>query len=136
MNEDAAFEELEQLEIDGFESNEDIKKLLEDQSSLFKTIKLGKTTIRIRAYMPRNIRLKLLKLGSDSKKAKTEEDMIKVEKRLYPLVAGMCLDKPYSEPKTWLYVDNKLGCIQEVVLKIVSEVNKVDEELKTFRRVQ
>ena len=133
-DEELAFEELEQVEIKEFESNEDIKKLISDQSSLHKTIKLGKIPIKIKAYMPRNIRLKLLKLRAENAKVKNEDDLIKVEKKLYPLVSGMCLEEPYNNPKTWLYIDTELGCIQEVVFKIVSEVYKVDEELKSFRR--
>jgi hypothetical protein len=133
LDEDTAFEELEQFEIKKLESNEEIRKLISDQSSLYKTIEIGETKIRIKAYMPRNIRLKLLKIGGDTKRAKTEEEVIKAEKRLYPLIAGMCLDDPFNKQKTWLYLDTKLGCIQDVVLKIISEVNKVDEKLKSFR---
>jgi hypothetical protein len=133
MDEDAAFNELEQTEVKFIEKNEEVKKLISNQSSLHKEIVVGNTTIKIRAFMPRATRIRIMKAGNDQKKVKTEEDLVKIEKRLYPIVASMCLDDPFNKAKTWEYIDEKIGCIQDVILKIVSAVHKVDEDIKSFR---
>lgn len=133
MDEDEAFGELEQVEIKEIESHEEVKKLISNQSSLNKQIVVGGIPIKIKAYMPRTVRIKIMKAGNDLKKCKNEEDISKIERRLYPIIASMCIDDPFDKAKTWAYVDEKTGCIQDVIYKIVSEVHKLDEDVKSFR---
>jgi hypothetical protein len=133
MDEDEAFNELEQVEIKEIESHDEIKKLISNQSSLYKQIEVAKVQIKIKAYMPRSVRLKIMKAGNDLKKCKTEEDISKIERRLYPIIAAMCIDEPFNKASTWNYIDEKTGCIQDVIFRIVSEVHKLDEDVKSFR---
>jgi hypothetical protein len=133
MDIETANKELDQYEEKVLESNEVIKNLISSTNNAYKTFELGGTSIRIRQHMPKKIRSQALKTGKKLENA-NEETIEEAEKGLYPIVAAMCVDEPFSKATTWKYIDEKTGCIQEVLLKILAEVNQTDESIKSFRR--
>ena len=124
---------LDKYEEKYLESNERIKELISSTNSSFKEIKVGNESIRIRRHMPKKTRSLALKVGKRLEVA-TENTIEEVEQGLYPIVASMCVDEPFSREETWKYIDEKTGCIQEVIFSILEEVNKSDESVKNFRR--
>ena len=136
MDLDEEYEKLDALEVKILEQNEEVKKIISTQNSASKTITFGGVEIKIRAYMPRAVRLKIMKAGNDLKSVKTEKELRAIEKRLYPIISEMCMEKPYTDPKTWHVIDVKTSAIQEVLFKIVSEVTQTDEAIKSFRNKQ
>ena len=124
---------LDKYEEKYLESNERIKELISSTNSSFKEIKVGNESIRIRRHMPKKTRSLALKVGKRLEVA-TENTIEEVEQGLYPIVASMCVDEPFSREETWKYIDEKTGCIQEVIFLILEEVNKSDESVKNFRR--
>lgn len=133
MDEDKAMRELDEMEFKDLEDDENIKSLIASTNKVFKTIHIGEADIRIKQYMPKKVRAEALKAGRALEVA-TEENLSEAENKLYPVVASMCIDKPFSKPETWKYIDEKTGCIQDVILKIIAEVNKTDGDVKSFRR--
>jgi hypothetical protein len=133
MDEDAEFKKLEEAEVKTLEDNEELKSLLNSVKTSSKTIRLGNKDIRIRAYMKKNIRIRFVKISKLLGDIEDVEEVEKIEQQFYPLVAAMCLDSPYNESKTWQFIDDKEGCIQDVTMKIIAEVNSTDVKIKTFR---
>lgn len=133
MDEDAEFKKLEEVEVKTLEDNEELKSLLNSVKIASKTIRLGNKDIRIRAYMKKNVRMRFIKISKQLGDIENVETVEKIEQQFYPLVAAMCLDPPYNESKTWQFIDDKEGCIQDVTMKIIAEVNSTDVKIKSFR---
>lgn len=133
MDIDEEFKKLDEVEIKEFEKNEELMGLLSNMRTSYKKINFAGKDIRIRSYMAKQIRKRILKISHDIQDVQDIEGLEAIEKRLYPLIAAMCIDAPYNDAKTWQYLDDNEGCIQDVTSKILLEVNKTDKEIKTFR---
>lgn len=132
MDVEAENKKLDTYEEKYLESHEKIKELIASSNSSYKEIKIGDSSIRIKSRMPKSVRLLSVKIGKQLENA-DENTFQEVEEKLYGLVASMCIDEPYTHRETWAYIDDKTGGIQEALLLILSEVNKVDVDLKSFR---
>jgi hypothetical protein len=135
MDVESQNKELDAYEEKYLENNESIKKLISSTNTSYKEINIEGTSIRIRRHMPKKIRSQALKTGHKLERA-TEDNIDEAEQGLYPIVAAMCVDEPFSKAETWKYIDEKTGCIQEVLMKILAEVQQTDESIKSFRRRQ
>jgi hypothetical protein len=133
MDIDSEFKKLDDEEIKLFKENEEIKSLLSSVKSISKSIRLGNKDIRIKAYMKKQLRAKFIKVSKQLGEIDGLDDVGIIEQQFYPLVAAMCLDAPYNDPKTWQYIDEQEGCIQDVTMKIITEVNTTDVKIKSFR---
>jgi hypothetical protein len=133
MDVEEEFKKLDDVEIKAFESNEEIKQLISGMRTTFRKIKLGGKEIRIKPYMPKQVRKRFLRVSKDLTDVQDVEGVEEIERRFYPLVAAMCVDAPYNESKTWQYLDEAEGCIQDVTMKIMAEINKADSDVKSFR---
>jgi len=127
---ETANKELDNFEVNLLDKNEKIKELIASANHAFSTISLEGVDLRIKKYMPKKIRHRMLKLA---KKYEDVERIDEAEDELYALVASMCIDDPFNKKESWLYLDNETGCIQEVVIKIANEVSKTDKDIKSFR---
>jgi hypothetical protein len=133
MDVNAENNSLDEAEVKVLEQNEELKSLLTSVKSTYKTIKLGTKDIRIKAYMPKKVRLDIIKATKELGNVEDAEDVDKTERKFYPLVAAMCIDAPYSDEKTWQFIDERESCIQDVTMKIIAEVNTTDVKIKSFR---
>jgi hypothetical protein len=130
---DAEYKKLEESEMKMFDQNDEVKQLLSSVRTTYKSIKVGNKDIRIRSYMTKPIRKRFLKISKDLSDIESIEQVEEIERRYYPLVAAMCVDAPYNEAKTWQYIDEQEGIIQDITMKILVEVNKADSDIKSFR---
>jgi Flp pilus assembly secretin CpaC len=133
FNEDEAYQELEEREVKQFEEHEEIRQILSASKKIHKTIKVQGVDVQIRAFMPRSVRLKLLKLGNALKAAKTAEEAQKAESAVYPILAEMCIEDPYNTAKLWVFLDKEIGCAQQAVIDIMEAVNSTDKQIEDFR---
>ena len=132
MDVEQGHKELDNYEEKVIESNEAVKRLIVSVNSNHKEITIGTEKICIRPYMPKKIRAAAVKVGRQLQEA-TEETLPLIEEGIYPIVAAMCVDAPFTDEKVWVAVDSETGCIQDVLMRIIEEVNKVDESVKSFR---
>jgi len=130
------YDKIDKQEQKALEASEDVKKLIASANKIHKVIKIGDIEIRIRAFMPRSVRLKVLKAGTILKKIRTDEDVLAADKLVYPIIAEMCLDSPYNIAKTWESVDEATGVAQKVLLDIMEVVNSTEKSIETFRPVE
>jgi hypothetical protein len=136
MKDEEEYEKIDKQEAKLLAANEDVKKLIASANKIHKVIRIGDINVRIRAFMPRGVRLKVLKAGTILKKVKTDEDVLNADKLVYPIIAEMCLDFPYNKAKTWEDVDEKTGVAQKVLLDIMEVVNSTEKSIETFRPVE
>ena len=130
------YDKIDKQEQKALEASEDVKKLIASANKIHKVIKIGDIEIRIRAFMPRSVRLKVLKAGTILKKIRTDEDVLAADKLVYPIIAEMCLDSPYNLVKTWESVDEATGVAQKVLMDIMEVVNSTEKSIETFRPVE
>ena len=128
------YDKIDKQELRALESDAKVRELISSANKVHKVIKVGDIDVRIRAYMPRIVRLRLMKAGNELKKVNSEETITKVERMMYPIVADMCLDPPYNNPKTWEIVDEETGVVQTVLFDIMEAVNKTEKDVETFRQ--
>ncbi len=133
MDEAKVDKEFDDMEMQELLSNENIKSVISSANKTYRTIKLGDTDINIKQYMPKKVRHTLIQISHNLESA-TEGDLESIEAEMYPLVASMCVDNPFTKASTWKYLDNETGCIQDVLIKIANEVSKTDSDIKSFRR--
>lgn len=133
MDAEEEFKKLDAAEIKALEENEELKSLITSVKTLSKSIRLGNKDIRIKAYMRKQLRTKFIKVSKKLGEIEGVEEVESIERLFYPLVAAMCLDPPFNEAKTWQYIDEQEGCIQDVTMKIIAEVNNTDVKIKSFR---
>lgn len=133
MDADSEFKKLDDFEIKKYEENEEIKTLLSSARKSYKFIDVGGRKIKIRAYMQKATRKKLIKVGKAYNKTEDVEDIDIIEAMFYPIVAEMCIDPPFNDPKAWQYIDEQEGCIEDVVSKILAAVNETEGGIKSFR---
>jgi hypothetical protein len=130
---ESANKKIDEVEAKYYESNEEAKKFVASVGTLYKVIKYGESSIRIRAFMPRVVRLRVLKAGRILQEVKTDEEIRKADEMIYPILAEMCVDKPFNEDKFWRYVDNQTGCAQKVLMDMMEEVSSTEKKVETFR---
>jgi hypothetical protein len=133
MDVDEEFKKLDEAEVKTLEENEELRSLLSSVKSSSKSIRLGNKDIRIKAYMKKQLRSKFIKVSRKLGEIDGVEDVEAIEQQFYPLVAAMCIDAPYNNSKTWQYIDDQEGCIQDVTMRIIAEVNNTDVKIKSFR---
>jgi hypothetical protein len=133
MDVNEEFKKLDAVEVKLMEENEEVKSLLNSINTSCKNIKMGEVNIRIKAFMPKKLRSAFMKVGGEVSKIEGIEGLDAVEREFYPLVAQMCVDAPFNNAKTWQFIDERQGCITEVVMKIIAEVNSTDVKIKSFR---
>jgi len=126
---------LDNYEVKHIEENENIKELISSINATHKEIVAGSKSIRIRRHMPKKIRTTALKVAKELERA-DENTFEGVEEKLYPIVAAMCIDEPFTSAATWRHIDEKTGCIQDVLLMIISEVSATEDKIKSFRGKQ
>jgi len=126
MDVDQSNKELDEFEIRALENNEMVKSLITSTNNTFREIKVGGSSVRIKQYMPKKVRTQTLKIGrtlehSDGK------DIEGVEETIYPIVAGMCVDEPFTKESTWRYIDE----IEDVFLTVaISKKYKVKNAVR------
>ena len=133
MDVNEEFKKLDAVEVKLMEENEEVKSLLNSISTSCKNITIGEANIRIKAFMPKRLRSAFMKVGGEISNIEGIEGLEEVEQKFYPLVAQMCVDAPFNDAKSWQFIDERQGCIQEVVMKIIAEVNSTDVKIKSFR---
>lgn len=128
------YDAIDKQELRALESDAKVRELISSANKIHKVIKVGEVEVRIRAYMPRSVRLKLMRTGVILKRIDSEKVMVEADKLIYPIIAEMCVDTPYNNPKTWQIVDEETGMVQQFLMNIMEAVNKTEKDIETFRQ--
>jgi len=115
--------------------NDKVKELIVSTNTSYKEISIGTVTLRIKSYMPKKTRKDALRVGRELEGA-NEDTISAIEEKLYPIIASMCVDGPFTDALTWKHIDEQTGCVQAVLFEMINEVMKTDEKVKSFRRKQ
>lgn len=134
-----AFEEIPQLELQQLESDERVRKAIVAPDENFGTITYGGAEIRIKLFLPKSLRHKMVKTRNTIEGASSEETLAITERTMYELLGDICIDEPWNKWTTWAYIDeksNNVGGVQSIFIQVLARIAQAAEDVKNFRRVK
>jgi len=129
-----ALQELKEIQNEESVEYDELKKLVTESKSRKTTFRLGSTEIWIRSSIPTDLRNLMLKVE------KATHDDLSIEEQLslgnyfsYNFLAGICLDKPYTDKAFWKAYDDEVGDAQKIASEIIQRLVSSEEKIIKFR---
>lgn len=130
---DNAFSEISEEEREEIKTNSRVVAALRSKSDSVGTITCGDETIKFRLSINKKLRKKLSVYKThkdDIQNASLEQTEI----ILYDIISSLCLEEPWTSPKTWsVYDDEAEVGVEEILIKMLSQINSHMEDVKNFR---
>ena len=125
-----AFAEIPEIERKEILANEKVRSLISQKSGRISEKVYGDFPLRFRTSITKKLRNRLTK-------AKSNLEGEEMDEFLYGTLALMCVDKPWTDWKTWSVYDNEIpedgiGAF-DIFTDILLEVKTQTESLKGFR---
>lgn len=136
---DEAFSEITEMELQQISANEKIQKIIAFDGSDIGSIEYGGITIRFRLFLNKSLRHRMMRVKVQLENATGEDALFKTERLMYDVLGEVCVDEPWNDWKTWAVIDEKAtnaGGIQGVFIKIMDEIGRQSQDLKSFRGVK
>ena len=158
MDENIAFEELEETVESQTEENLEILNLISNINSEFKIVKINDYDLRVRPVIPRGTKTKIFKIFrkagktfSEAKKVQksaeddpekllnffdeiyNDKDHNKNIKEVAVILSELCIDKPYTDPKVWIKIEEETSQIEKVFSDVLDTIMKSEESIGKFR---
>ena len=131
-----AFSEISEMELQKIDANEQVQKLIAFEGADLGTIEYGGVSIKFRLFLNKSLRHKMMRAKAQLDSSEGEDALYKTEHLMYDVLAEVCTDYPWNDWKTWARIDEKAvnsGGIQGVFIKIMSEIGRQSQDLKSFR---
>jgi hypothetical protein len=132
-----AHRESDELELTSLEGFAEIEKIVRVSEARHKTITLtnGKDTVkfRTRAAVPYALRVQVARFYQRQQDSGALGDPDTEVGEMYRLMAELCLDSPWTDPKAWAYLDEKTGETPKLFDKAILEINGFAEMMEKFR---
>jgi len=127
-----AFEEISQDERAKILANARVVAALKGKTETFGSIRVGEEDIRFRLSISKGLRKKMALYKS--KASVGEPEMKELNSLLYDLLSALCVDDPWTEPKTWSVYDDgaDIGAL-DILLEMMKQVKAHMVDLKDFR---
>jgi len=122
--------QLDQIVQDEIKSNEAVASILTRSKDRYKVVKYQDVDIKIRPTVPKELRHRI----EDSQDDPDMELREHAERRMYDIIAGMCIEEPFDDWKTWYVLDEENGDATEFIGKIYETAANTKAEIKRFRR--
>ena len=129
-----ALQELKEIQNEESIEYDELKKLVVESKNRTATFVLGNTEIRIRSAIPKelkNLMVKVEKATHDE--LSTEEQLYLGNYFAYNFLAGICLDKPYTDKAFWKAYDDEVGDAQKIATEIIERLSSTEEKIIKFR---
>jgi hypothetical protein len=128
----------DELELQAHEGYAEVEKIIRLAKDRHKTITFEaggeKVAIRTMAAVPYDLRVRIsrfFKTQQDQNALPTDPAAAVGE--MYALIAALCLDAPWTDPKTWAYVDRMTGQTPKLFDAAILEINDFSEMVERFR---
>jgi hypothetical protein len=132
-----AHREMDELEMKSMEGFAEIERTIRVSQARHKSVTLEhgkeKVVIRTRAAAPYALRLRIARFYQ---RQRDEGGLIDPDAEvddMYRLMAEICLDAPWTDPKSWAYLDKMTGDTPKLFDKAVMEIQGFAEMMETFR---
>lgn len=124
------FAEADEMTKKALEANASVAGIIASGEKAVSKITVNGIDIRHKTFIARPLRRQLVKLS----KTTDESDYEGMENTMYKTLALLCLDPPFDNPQTWSYIEEQGGDASAILADIMANINKSQEELKSFRR--
>jgi hypothetical protein len=124
-----SFAEADEMTKKELEANANVAGIIASGEKAVSKITVNGVEIRHKSFIARPLRRQLLKLSQNTEDTDNEA----VENVMYKTLASLCLDAPFNTPQAWSYIEEKGGDAAAILAAIMANINKSQEELKTFR---
>lgn len=130
MDEEKANKELAGEEYKDFKKNSEIRAIIANKNAKTSEIDLGGIKIKVKSSIPKPLRDKILFVG----KAYEAGNLAEGDKKMYEIMAEMCIDAPYTNPTAWAYIDKETGMVPEALKNVVESMVTTESAAKSFRK--
>lgn len=124
------FAEADEMTKKALEANASVAGIIASGEKAVSKITVNGIDIRHKTFIARPLRRQLVKLS----KTTDESDYEGMENTMYKTLALLCLDPPFDNPQTWSYIEEQGGDASAILADIMANINKSQEDLKSFRR--
>ena len=128
-NGDTLAQELDAFVEKELKDNDTVIALLTNAKQRYKEVEVFGVPIKIRTVVPKDIRHQSEKSKDDPNSGKLDF----VETITYTMLAGMCIEAPYTKPEFWKIVDDETGSAPETLTRFFDAANDTQKTIKTFR---
>jgi len=137
-----ALSELKDVQKKQLEDNDQVGGLIAHFKRQHKTLKFGDVELQIHTTLSKQdrrllssldeLRVEASKEGSD---VSPEEVLTTIEAVCYTVLAHLCADAPYTDPKTWRYIDDETSLVIELATFVFENLDKEKSKIVEFRPV-
>lgn len=129
-----AFSEISEMEREEIRRNSRVIAALKARTDKRGEVTVGEEKIRFRITLNKKLRRKL-SLYRNMKDEIAAGPVEKTEDMLYDIISSLCVDEPWTNPKTWSVYDDEAEDFgaEFVLIEMVGQIGKHAEDLKTFR---
>jgi hypothetical protein len=149
-DEDQAYAELVDLAETDLKENAAVRAFLSEGESDHKiiTFQFGKDTVdlKVHAVVPYEVRMKIAEqqklVGTLLKESDPVSEEIskflslslaEMQQPMYEILALYCVEEPFTDWMTWLYIDQKTGRAPYILQQINKELEAVEKNIRKFR---
>ena len=130
MDEVIAETEMKNDEYEDFKENAELKAIIAGQRAKKLVLDVNGIPIQIRAAIPKALRDKLTKIAKDYQAGNIES----ADDDMYVIMAKLCLDKPYTNPAAWKFIDDETGEVPNVMKTMIEKIINMEGVANRFRR--
>lgn len=127
FNAEEEFKRLDEIDRDRIKSNSQVIELLKKSKERTNTVEVNGYTIRTRTALTSSQRSIIADL-QDSSNADAQN------KTIYILLSKLCVDEPFTDPATWMVLDEEEGVASTAIIKIVESIMESDGLVTNFRK--
>jgi len=127
-----AEDELKVEEMNAIAELEQVRQIISRTKGQTKEVMVGGIPVRIKAAIPRPLRLRLERAAQETKNE--EADPEEFDDEMYKIMSELCMDEPWTNPQVWKYIDNETGETPKVFTQIMTEIYSDELKLQNFRK--
>lgn len=129
-----ALQELKEIQNEESIEYDELRKLITESKSRTATFVLGDTEIRIRSAIPKELKSLMVKVEKATHDDLSTEEQLSLGNYFsYNFLAGICLDKPYTDKAFWKAYDDEVGDAQKIATEIIERLVSTEEKIIKFR---
>lgn len=127
------FSDLSEFKKTLYSDNTNIKEFISTPDSRKKLITYGQLSFYVLPGIPVNLRAKADQIGKSIDDENDKRPILVKQAPLYEFVAGLCLDAPFNDVRTWAAIDEDTGEVSNIFTLIIETITEIDDKIKKFR---
>jgi len=129
VDENNSMDELKQEDYKDFQENAELKAIIAGQQAKSCTLDVNGIEIKFKAAIPKGLRDRLIKVARQYEMGEVE----KADEEIYEILAQICINPPFTNPKSWKYIDLETGEVPNLMQSMIEKITKLEGAAKSFR---